>query len=74
MAECPRPRFARRLPTKRFGLGLVATTLLHELGHAVGIGHSADDGSVMYPKLIDKASPATGCGSRVAAQLACGGG
>ena len=56
MAERPRPRFARRLPTKRFGLGLVATTLLHELGHAVGIGHSADDGSVMYPKLIAKAS------------------
>jgi predicted Zn-dependent protease len=37
----------------------VATTLLHELGHAVGIGHSADDGSVMYPKLIDKASVTT---------------
>ena len=59
MVERPRPRFARRLPTKRFGLGLVATTLLHELGHAVGIGHSADDGSVMYPKLIDKASVTT---------------
>ena len=37
----------------------VRTTLLHELGHAVGIGHSADDGSVMYPKLIDKASVTT---------------
>ena len=37
----------------------VRTTLLHELGHAVGIGHSVDDGSVMYPKLIDKASVTT---------------
>ena len=33
----------------------IRTTLIHELGHAVGIGHSTDDSSVMYPRLNGKA-------------------
>lgn len=46
-------------PATNTGDDLVRTTLIHELGHAVGIGHSADDGSVMYPKLTGKASVTT---------------
>ena len=46
-------------PDTNSGGDFIRTTLIHELGHAVGIGHSADDGSVMYPKLIDKASVTT---------------
>jgi len=46
-------------PGTAAGTASVRTTLLHELGHAVGIGHSADDGSVMYPKLTGKASVTT---------------
>ena len=41
------------------GGDFIRTTLIHELGHAVGIGHSADDGSVMYPRLNSKASVTT---------------
>ena len=50
---------ARHDPGTAAHTASVQTTLLHELGHAVGIGHSADDSSVMYPKLIDKASVTT---------------
>jgi hypothetical protein len=46
-------------PGTAAGTASVRTTLLHELGHTVGIGHSADDGSVMYPKLTGKASVTT---------------
>ena len=46
-------------PATNTGDDFVRTTLIHELGHAVGIGHSADDGSVMYPKLTGKASVTT---------------
>jgi hypothetical protein len=41
------------------GGDFIRTTLIHELGHAVGIGHSVDDGSVMYPRLNRKASVTT---------------
>ena len=46
-------------PETNTGGDLIRTTLIHELGHAVGIGHSADDGSVMYPRLNSKASVTT---------------
>ena len=46
-------------PDTNTGGDFIRTTLIHELGHAVGIGHSADDGSVMYPKLTGKASVTT---------------
>jgi len=46
-------------PDTNTGGDFTRTTLIHELGHAVGIGHSADDGSVMYPRLNSKASVTT---------------
>ena len=46
-------------PDTNSGGDFIRTTLIHELGHAVGIGHSADDGSVMYPRLNSKASVTT---------------
>ena len=46
-------------PNTNEGRDLIRTTLIHELGHAVGIGHSTDDSSVMYPRLNGKASLTT---------------
>ena len=46
-------------PDTNSGGDFIRTTLIHELGHAVGIGHSADDDSVMYPRLNSKASVTT---------------
>ena len=46
-------------PDTNTGRDLIRTTLIHELGHAVGIGHSTDDSSVMYPRLNGKASLTT---------------
>ena len=44
--------------------GGAAALLLHELGHAVGLGHSLSDTQIMYPTLTDHLAPSYRSGDR----------
>jgi hypothetical protein len=37
-------------PVESNGPGIVCIAIIHEFGHLLGLGHSADPGSVMYPE------------------------
>ena len=38
------------LLTRRDGVALVRSIVLHELGHLAGLGHVEDDGQLLYPR------------------------
>jgi hypothetical protein len=43
-------------PNTPLGKYDLASTILHELGHAAGLGHSTQDSAVMYPSLLSGTS------------------
>jgi hypothetical protein len=59
-----------------FGGGLTTgDLLLHEIGHVVGLGHTADPSQVMYPDIVSRPTSAYGAGdSSGLARLGAGAG